>query len=66
MFLVQTETLLCPVATDPIVLDVNRHIGIPFRTMASTEKTSELLGRTAFGALEGLENFKQEWDAFYS
>lgn len=60
------RNLVVPVATDPIVLDVNRHIGIPFRTMASTEKTSKLLGRTAFGVLEGLENFKQEWDAFYS
>ena len=59
------RNLVVPVATDPVVLDIHRHIGIPYRTMSSTEKTSKVLGRIAFNAREGLEAFKKEWEAFY-
>jgi dTDP-4-dehydrorhamnose reductase len=59
------HALIAPIPTDPQVLDAHRHIGIPFRTRASTEKTSQALGRKSFGILEGLKTFKQEWDAFF-
>ncbi|MDE2952445.1 MAG: sugar nucleotide-binding protein [Chloroflexota bacterium] len=51
--------------TDPAVLDAHRHIGIPFRTIASTEKTAQVLGRRAFNVEEGLKAFRVEWDAFW-
>ncbi len=60
------KSLISAVPTDPVVLDHHRHVGIPFRTAASTEKTSQVLGRTAFNVLEGLRAFKDEWQAFYS
>ena len=60
------HALIAPVATDPEVLDANRHIRIPFRIIASTEKTSTVLGRTAYNVLEGLRDFKQQWDEFYA
>lgn len=52
--------------TDPAVLDAHRHIGIPFRTAASTEKTAAALGRRAFNARDGLAAFRKEWDAFHA
>lgn len=51
--------------TDPAVLDAHRHIGIPFRTIASSEKTAQVLGRRAFNVEEGLMAFRAEWDAFW-
>lgn len=41
-------TLIATVPTDPEVLDFHRHIGIPFRTRANTERTAAALGRRAF------------------
>ena len=52
--------------TDPEVLDAHRHIGIPFRTIASTDKTAKALGRRAFKVEEGLNAFRNEWDAFWN
>ena len=52
--------------TDPEVLDAHRHIGIPFRTIASTEKSAKALGRRAFNVEEGLNAFRNEWDAFWN
>ena len=56
--------LIMPTRTDQAVLDQMRHIGIPYRTRASTELTAKALGRRAFNVVEGLEAFRQEWDAF--
>ncbi|MCY4539030.1 MAG: sugar nucleotide-binding protein [Chloroflexi bacterium] len=55
--------LINTTVTDPAVLDAHRHIGIPFRTIASTEKTAQILGRRAFNVEEGLQAFREEWDA---
>ena len=52
--------------TDPEVLVAHRHIGIPFRTIASTEKSAKALGRRAFNVEEGLNAFRNEWDAFWN
>ncbi len=52
--------------TDPEVLDIYRRIGIPFRTIASTEKTAQVLGRRAFNVTEGLAAFRREWDEFWA
>jgi dTDP-4-dehydrorhamnose reductase len=60
------RSLIAPVPTDPVVLDAHRYIGIPFRTAASTQKTSQALGRKAFDVLEGLNAFKQEWRNFFA
>ncbi len=57
--------LIMPVPTDPTVLDQHRHIGIPFRTRASTEQTAQALGRRALTVIEGLRAFRQEWDEFW-
>ena len=59
-----TPALIAPVRTDQAVLDAHRHIGIPYRTIASTERTAQALGRRAFNVVEGLHAFRQEWDAF--
>ena len=56
--------LINTTVTDPAVLDAHRHIGIPFRTIASTEKTAKALGRRAFNVEEGLAAFKRDWDEF--
>ena len=39
-------------------------ISIPYRTVASTQKTTQALGRKAFNVDEGLSAFKQELDLF--
>ena len=59
------RTLIVPIPTDPIVLDAYRHIEVPFRTVASTQKTSQALGRTAHNVLEGIHDYKKQWDAFH-
>ena len=56
--------LIMPVRTDQAVLDEYRHIGIPYRTRASTERTAQALGRRALNVKEGLKAFRQEWDDF--
>ena len=58
--------LIMPAVTDQAVLDEMRHIGIPYRTRASTERTAAALGRRAFNVAEGLRAFRQEWDAFHA
>jgi dTDP-4-dehydrorhamnose reductase len=58
--------LIAPVPTDPIVLDKHRHIGIPFRIVASTERTTRALGRKAYNVIGGLRDFRSQWDEFYS
>ena len=58
--------LIMPTRTDEAVLDQMRHIGIPYRTRMSTERTAELLGRRAFNVKEGLAAFKREWDDFWA
>lgn len=58
-------SLIASIPTDPEVLDIHRHIGIPFRTRAQTDITASALGRTAYNVQEGLHAFKQEWDIFF-
>ena len=57
--------LIMPTRTDEEVLDQMRHIGIPYRTRMSTDRTAEALGRRAFNVKEGLAAFRQEWDEFW-
>ena len=56
--------LIMPTRTDQSVLDEMRHIGIPYRTRARTDRTAAALGRRAFNVVEGLQAFRKEWDAF--
>lgn len=60
------HALLAPVPTDPTVLEAIRHINVPFRIVASTEKTAKALGRKAYNVQEGLLDYKQQWDEFYA
>lgn len=55
--------LINTTVTDAAVLDAHRHIGIPYRTIASADKTAKILGRRAFNVEEGLRAFRKEWDA---
>lgn len=57
--------LIMPTRTDEAVLDEMRHIGIPYRTRMSAERTAKALGRRAFNVKEGLAAFRSEWDAFW-
>ncbi len=57
--------LIMPTRTDESVLDQMRHIGIPYRTRMSTERTAKALGRRAFNVKEGLAAFRKEWDEFW-
>jgi len=58
-------SLLMPTRTPDAVLDDMRHIGIPYRTRAYTEKSAAVLGRRALDLRGGLAAFRQEWEAFY-
>ena len=58
------RALIVPVPTDPFVLDRYRHTRIPFRIVASNEKTCQALGRQTYTVLAGLRDFKAQWDAF--
>jgi len=60
------SALIAPTRTDQAVLDEMRHIGIPYRTRASTERTAAALGRRAYNVADGLAAFRQEWDEFWS
>ena len=57
--------LIMPTRTDESALDQMRHIGIPYRTRLSTDKTAKALGRRAFNVKEGLTAFRREWDEFW-
>ena len=59
-------TLIVPVPTDPFVLDHYRHVQIPFRIVSKNDKTCEALGRRTYNVLEGLSDFKGQWDAFHA
>jgi len=58
--------LIMPTRTDEAVLDQMRHIGIPYRTRMSAERTAKALGRRAFNVKEGLAAFRKEWDQFWA
>ncbi|MCY3834139.1 MAG: sugar nucleotide-binding protein [Chloroflexi bacterium] len=58
--------LIVPTPTDQAVLEEYRHIGIPYRTRMSTERTALALGRRAFNVREGLAAFREEWDEFWN
>ena len=58
--------LIMPTRTDQAVLDEYRHVGIPYRTRMSTERTAQALGRRAFNVNEGLTKFRAEWDEFWT
>ena len=60
------RTLIVPVPTDPFVLDRYRHVRIPFRIVTSNEKTCKALGRDTLNVLDGLREFKAEWEQFHS
>ena len=60
------RTLIVPVPTDPTVLDRYRHIRIPFRIVTSNEATCGALGRRTYHVLDGLRDFKGQWDAFHA
>lgn len=60
------KSLIVPAPTDPVVLDRYRHINIPFRIVASNEKTCRALGRKTYAVLDGLRDFKAQWDAFHA
>ena len=60
------RTLIVPVPTDPAMLDKFRHIRIPFRTVANSEKTYKALGRRTYNLVEGLREFRPEWEAFHA
>ena len=57
--------LIMPTRTDAAVLDQMRHIGIPYRTRMSADRTAKALERRAFNVKEGLTAFRQEWDEFW-
>lgn len=59
------RTLIVPVPTDPNVLDAYRHIRIPFRIVSSQNKTQKTLQRTTQSILNGLKDFRQQWDTFH-
>lgn len=59
------RTLIVPVPTDPVVLDRYRHIRIPFRIVASNEKTCAALGRKTCNVNDGMRELKAQWDAFH-
>ncbi len=60
------HALITPMPTDPLVLDHFRHLRIPFRTVANSEKTYKALGRRSYNLAEGLRAFRQELAAFQS
>lgn len=60
------HALIAPTPTDPVVLDEFRHVRIPFRTVADSEKTYKALGRRSYNLAEGLRAFKRELAAFES
>ena len=60
------RSLIVPVPTDPFVLDHYRHVQIPFRIVSNNDKTCEALGRRTYNVLEGLSDFKGQWDAFHA
>ncbi len=59
------SSLIAAVPTDPQALEVHAGINIPYRTCASVEHSSAVLGRRALNVAEGTAAFRQEWDAFH-
>lgn len=57
--------LIAAVPTDPIALETHAGIRIPYRSCASVEHSSAVLGRRAMNVAEGTAAFRQEWDAFH-
>ena len=60
------HSLIAPTPTDPAMLDHFRHVRIPFRTVADSEKTYEALDRRSYNLVDGLRAFKAELAAFQS
>ncbi len=56
--------LIMPTRTDEAVLDEMRHIGIPWRTRMSVDRTAAALGRRALNVKEALATFRAQWDDF--
>ena len=56
--------LIAAVPTDPQTLEIHAGIAIPYRSCASVEHSSAVLGRRAMNVAEGTAAFRQEWDAF--
>ena len=60
------SSLVAAVPTDPKVLEEHAGIRIPYRTIASVEHTSSVLGRRALNVAQGTAAFRSEWDAFHA
>ena len=58
------RSLIVATPTDPAELERWREVRIPFRTIASGEKTYAALGRRTADVSEGLSDFKRQWTAF--
>ena len=58
------RALIVPAPTDPFILDQHRMVRIPYRIVASNEKTCQALGRGTYNVVEGLRDFKCQWDDF--
>jgi dTDP-4-dehydrorhamnose reductase len=54
------HSLIQPVPTDPQIVADHADIRIPFRGIASVEKSAQALGRTAYNVIDGLQAFKTE------
>jgi hypothetical protein len=52
--------LIQPVPTDSQVVADHADIRIPFRGIASVEKSAQALGRKSYNVIEGLQAFKAE------
>ena len=59
------RSLIVPTPSDPAELELWRQVRVPFRTIASGEKTYAALGRRTADVQAGLTQFKAEFDAFY-
>ncbi len=60
------RSLIAPTPTDPAELELWREVQVPFRTVASGEKTYRALGRRSANVPEGLRDFKAQFDEFGS
>lgn len=59
------SNLVAAAPTDPMALETHAGIRIPYRTCASVEHSSAVLGRRAMNVAEGTAAFREEWDAFH-
>ena len=60
------SNMVAAVPTDPKVLEKHAGIRIPYRTIASVEHSSSVLGRRALNVAGGTAAFRSEWDAFHA